>query len=445
MKRKIIQDVIPPKEIRSIRNIPVPQRISKSDHLSKEETPKVDVLNGENASKKNKEPLSSPTIPALEKVDTVSRLRGTFLILGVILILGGSYFLYLFFNIGAVVTITPKEKIISVNNTFVSKKNSKENELGFEAISLFETMEKAVPTTGEKRVEKKARGEIVIYNDYNSQSQRLIKNTRFLTPEGLVFRLESSIVVPGQTKKDGKTTAGSVGVTIAADEAGEKYNVDLKDFTIPGFKGDPRYEKFYARSKTPMTGGFNGVIKTASQTDIEIARKELNITLREKIKKAISEKVPAGFILYNKALFISFETLSNSEDSNVSMKASASAIIFSKNDLAKMLARIYSEDYVDEDITSTSLNDLVLKADPKESTPWLTGIFPVSFTGTTTLIWTIDTEKLKKDLVGVPKNFVNDIFKNYIGIEKAEVAMTPAWKSVFPENADKISIKLNLK
>ncbi len=448
MKRKIVQDVIPPKEGRSIRNIPIPQRVSKNETSEIESRVNNNVIRqeaviGEDVSTQNrKKNIEVTTIPAVEKKNFSGKLKFVFFILGTAIVFGGGYFIYLFFNIGAVVTVTPKEKEIYVDNSFVSKKTAKEGELNFEVISLVETMEKAVPTTGEKKVDKKARGEIVVYNDYSTQSQRLIKNTRFETPEGLIFKSESSIVVPGQTKKDGKSTPGSVGVVVVADESGEKYNVDLKDFTIPGFKNEPEYEKFYARSKTAMTGGFSGIIKTASPTDIEIARKELTVVLKEKVQKAVSEKVPAGFILFDNAFFTSFETLSNPEDSNVSMKVLANAIIFNKDNLAKILAGLKIDDYRGENITSNVLDKMSLKVDPKEATPWITGVFPVTFTGTTTLTWNIDTGKLRKDLVGVPKNFVNDIFKNYIGIDKAEVALTPTWKSVFPEDEGKIEIKI---
>ena len=70
--------------------------------------------------------------------------------------------------------------------------------------------------TGKEEVSLKASGRIVIYNNYNTAKQRLVRNTRFETPPGFIYRINKSIDVPGQTTEAGRTIPGSIEVTIHA-------------------------------------------------------------------------------------------------------------------------------------------------------------------------------------------------------------------------------------
>ena len=153
-------------------------------------------------------------------------------------------------------TITPKQNKTLVDAQFVAALDAGVGELTYEIMTIEKTDSKKIVAAGREEIEEKASGKIVIFNDFNTSSQRLIKNTRFETPEGLIYRINRSIVVPGQKTEDGEKVPGSIEVTVYADEAGDKFNISLTDFTVPGFKGSPRFEKFYARSKTPMAGGF---------------------------------------------------------------------------------------------------------------------------------------------------------------------------------------------
>ena len=65
-------------------------------------------------------------------------------------------------------------------------------------------MGEIVEATAEKEVSQKASGKIIIYNNYSTVSQRLINNTRFEANSGKIYRINSSIVVPGYKKVDGK-------------------------------------------------------------------------------------------------------------------------------------------------------------------------------------------------------------------------------------------------
>jgi len=233
MPKQILQDVIPPGR-RSIRRIP----LSFSRKVVEKE------IDTEQIFKKRSEKRGSKF--------------GIRLIAGVavLVLLIAAVFVFS----GATVTIEPRQKNIKVDIEAVAKNSG---ELAYETIAVGGVKTVYLQATGESKVEKKASGTIIVYNNYSSAPQRLIKNTRFETPTGLVYRIDKSIIVPGTRVESGKIIPGSVETTVFADLPGPNYNIGLNDFTVPGFKGTPRYEGFYARSKTTMAGGFIGNVPTA--------------------------------------------------------------------------------------------------------------------------------------------------------------------------------------
>jgi len=137
--------------------------------------------------------------------------------------------------------------------------------LGYRTIELDKEVSKTVESDSEEFIQSKASGTITIYNEYSDKTQNLIKNTRFESPQGLIYTIQSNVAVPGYKMVDGKKVAGSIDAKVVASAAGENYNVDSTSFTIPGFKGQEPYELFGAKSKTPISGGFDGVKKIVSK------------------------------------------------------------------------------------------------------------------------------------------------------------------------------------
>src|SRR3989344_4085548 len=101
----------------------------------------------------------------------------------------------------AVVTVEPRYTVITLDETLVAKRlptiATSTSVIGFQTMSLEETETDVVNAIGNEKVSEKARGEIVIYNNYNSEPQQLIASTRFETPAGKIYRLSVPVTVPG--------------------------------------------------------------------------------------------------------------------------------------------------------------------------------------------------------------------------------------------------------
>lgn len=468
MPKNILQDIVPP-EKRSIRNIPIPNKPNRSNQVMSDVKPTRRSEEFFEMPKQAVEPKETQPMSAVAKdsqyeddslphaypyEDTKRKTpfaKSKTLIwgaLGLALVIIGFAITSLFS--GATVTVVPKqEKAQAKSDTsvFTAKKDAEAGELSFQILTIKKTEGQDVPATGTENVQRKASGSIIIYNETSPNEQRLIKNTRFQTEEGLVYRVNESVVVPGNSTVGGKMTPGSVEVTVFADEAGEKFNIGKTDFTIPGFAGDPRFKTMYARSKTEMTGGFVGTVKKISDADAAKAKQELSVKLTEKLKSDAKSQVPADFILFDDGLFYSFETLPQSGDSEssttVNEEGTLNAIIFNKSIFAKNVATNLAPTIANTDVAIIGTDDLTFTIVNKESID-LANINLITFTleGSLTFISEFDEDRLKNELAGKKKNDLASILIDYPSINKASAVIRPFWKNVFPTEAADIKVTI---
>ncbi len=352
----------------------------------------------------------------------------------------------------AKIYITPRNEDIAAAYDIEAKLAPASGELGFQVISIGQIERtKEIPATKEIEVFKKAEGPIVIYNAYNSANQRLIKNTRFESPDGKIYRLIQSVVVPGASVKNGGTVPGSIEAVVSADSPGEEYNIGNADFTIPGFKGDPRYEKFYARSKpgSPITGGFAGKKKTADEKDIEAARNELKNSITEELAKTAMSQKPAEYIMYDDGMFFNFEDGDLSPKENIILKDTVSIsekggveiAILDGGELAKMIAKMGVPDWDGSPIVVPEMDKLDFKIKNKEKID-INQANSINFrlNGNIKVIWKIDMDSLKEKIRGAKKSLFQDVLGQFKNIKKAEAVITPFWTGKFPETPEKIKI-----
>ena len=131
----------------------------------------------------------------------------------------------------AEVVIIPRVAEADFNNDFKAKKYNgstfSETTLGYNIYHVEKLGTKNLDADGDKLVQRKSSGIIIIYNKFSDSTQKLIKNTRFETPDGLIYRIDQSVVIPGRTTVSGKITPGSVEAKVYGDEPGVKYKYFL--------------------------------------------------------------------------------------------------------------------------------------------------------------------------------------------------------------------------
>ncbi|TSD02720.1 MAG: hypothetical protein Athens071416_533 [Parcubacteria group bacterium Athens0714_16] len=358
-------------------------------------------------------------------------------------------FLFFLFSIlfsGAKVLVYPKTATISLDETISAVKNlDDKNTLQYEVMVINKDGSKSIKATGEEYVEENASGTITIFNNFDSKDQRLIKNTRFESSGGLIYRIKNSVVVPGVKKVGDKSVPGSVDAKVYADEPGEKYNVGLSDFTIPGFKGDPRFDKFYGRSKTPIAGGLVGNVKIVPEADKLAAIEQIHSEIKTEILNDARLQIPSDFMLFDDLVNISFESLPNSNVDGdtvlISEKATLSGAIINKKELAKFIAKIKVDGYKDEAIEVLNMSDLKISIIDKTKNISKGEEIGLNIKGNATLVWLYNEEQLKLDFVDKNKTDINTILSKHAGIKNVEAVITPFWKSAFPSKSENIKIE----
>lgn len=345
---------------------------------------------------------------------------------------------------GAKLVVTPKQRTVLVDAEFKAFKNPKVNELGYEIITIEREGTQDVTASGEEFVKEKSSGTIVVYNNYGTANQRLIKNTRFETPEGLIYRINESITVPGKQKENGVTVPGSIEVTVYADEVGEAYNIGLTDFTIPGFEGDPRYDDFYARSKTNMFGGFEGQKKVVSEADETKARDEIKEKLKTQLLKDVFSQKPEGFEIYEDGVFITFASLPDGENGDrvaVKEKAVLYGVLFERTKFAQFVAQNTIAGFEGGEVEILDPNTLTFSVLGKDQTePWINEEFLFKLGGNAHIVWDFESDQLKNDLSGKSKDALQTVLTGYPSIDEAQIVLRPFWRQTFPDNIKDIKI-----
>lgn len=364
-----------------------------------------------------------------------------FVILLALVLIGAVVAVMNFFFHKADVVVSPHKYTAQVDTSF---ETSLDNPiLPHKKVTSEDVKTKSVPATGTKDVENRASGTITVYNAFSTKSERLITNTRFETPDGKIYRVHTPIVVPGYTMKAGAKVPGSLDVTVYAAEAGSEYNIGISDFSLPGLKDSKQAELIYAKSKTPMTGGFVGkqaVVEPSlrAQTVAEL-KGELDRSLREKLQQS----APADYLVFADTISVVYaEGTDTAEENNavISVSGSASAPAFPQSAFAQALA-ITGNVATNVPLFVNNPASLTVKV----TTPDSVGTeapFQVAVSGTAELVAAISKDQLASDLLGKDKNTVQEILSSYPGIADLLVQVYPFWRSQIPEDLKNVKVEI---
>ncbi len=428
---KNIEDIIVSEKKRSIRDIPIPEGRRKKEHHAS-----VVMLSAD------------PSASGTDRTSSTGRWRNR---KGVWMATGAALLVLIFatlsmFN-GATLSYVPKSAALSFDNDIYTAKKDGEGELLYSIVKLSGDMGLDVPAAGEEEVNRKASGVIVVYNSASTEAQRLVENTRFQTPEGLVYRIPNAIVVPGMRTVSGAKRPGAVETVVYADEAGEKYNIGLADFTLPGLQGSARFTTIYARSKTEMSGGFVGMEKMVKSQDKAEAKTQLKTALKDELISEAQAQVPEDFILFPSLSSVTFEDLpqtdSDGKDSaKINMRGNLYGLMFKRSDLSTHLALKKITLSAGESVDVVALDSLSLSFADNAPLDMLS-LSEVKFVvkGETVAVWRIDEVALKTDLIGRHKRDIPTILKNYPNVLSATATIRPFWKNSFPDDGARISIR----
>ena len=365
--------------------------------------------------------------------------RFPFMTLGVVAFVIIVSIIAIFYFSSAKVEVTPNTVSAAVQGPFTA--NQSTGSLPFKIITAQKIATQSVASSGTKTVNSFASGIITIYN-MQTQTQRLIANTRFATAAGLVFRIHSAVTVPGgSTSKPGSITA-----KVFADQAGSSYNVAPTSFTIPGFAGMPQASQVYARSSTAMTGGASGsvpIVDAAIETKTENA---LIAALGPDLATSIQVQIPSGYLLLPGSATTTYQVLAPAPSSttgqvDVKEQGTITAVVFPNAALAKAIASSITDfGYQGEALTLASTSDVTLKAGNDGIPDTSASLFSFTLSGTASFVYTVDSSRIAAAVAGETRSAAEVALTNYPEVKRAIIVLRPFWRQTFPQDPSSISV-----
>ncbi len=342
------------------------------------------------------------------------------------------------------VTISPRTHVLNFSSESITA--YPESTVGENALSYgVETVEledsEVVPSQGTVYAEEKASGTLTVYNNHQTAPLKLVKNTRFETPSGLIFRTPADIVVPG---KKG-STPGSIEVTVVADQPGEQYNVAAGKFTVPGLKSTPdMYKNVYAESSDAFTGGFvgerPGVPAGALESAIETVRTRLAAKAAESVKQ-----IDASVVTFPSLVQIDYQSMPNTTEAGGSVRIHQKARV----SIPTFPSLTFAYAVSGAAISSGDTSSVVLKpgsnfAATAVGTSTVLGVSPLSFalSGQAMLVWQVDQSEIQSALAGKDKSAFEAIVGGFPAVQEASARIEPFWNSTFPEDPQDIKITI---
>ena len=311
-----------------------------------------------------------------------------------------------------------------VNGTFVKAKE-------------FEVQESAAPPTPVEPT--KTSGRVKIINNY-SKDQPLVVNTRILTADNKLFRIDKSVNVP---------SGGSVEVDATSDKEGFEFEIGSGvRLIIPGLWEGLR-DKIYAETITQFTGegGISGPRRIVTADAIAKAHEELYAAALDQAKETLV--LEAGADPSWESVFLVTESQKQSNAAvgqNIDMflaqvKVTVTAVFFPKEDVAAFIRTRLSEKLPDGyHLSDIDLEKILFRLEEADDSK---GTARLAVTAEAESQLTGNSPAFKKDLiVGLPVDEVIRKWSALDGVEQVDVELHPSWVHRLPSMKDKIIIEI---
>jgi len=289
----------------------------------------------------------------------------------------------------------------------------------------------------------KARGTVILSNAFSEEAQPLVATTRLESPDGKIFRLTEGVTVPGMKNN----TPGTITTSVISDQEGVAYNIGPSIFTIPGFKGSPKFAKFSAQSTKALSGGSDATAndtRVISKEDLEKAEALGEKNARDAFLSEALNDLSRGEKLLE-------ENLEVTSQSNAGLPLSGTVgQSFEYKKTFRVRGFIFSEEAIKEKIMMQGeqmINDIAFR--PTMVTLSY-GEALADFEGkklrlkvyaTVDSESVIDTDKVMTAILGKKSDSINESLAAFPEIKKMEIIFKPQWfSSTVPSSEERVTI-----
>ncbi len=338
----------------------------------------------------------------------------------------------------ATITISPKINTIPIDKSFSFSEDKAP--MAFETVSVDSSIKEQITLTEKIDKKENAKGTVTFYNVYSTASQVLVRHTRLKSKNGLVYKTDEAVTVPGYTILQEKKIPGSITVTVTAEGAGEKYNlIESSSLSIVALSGTAKSESIYATVSKPISGGLDGSYFTTS-TNTAVDTTKNKIVLTEKLNELIKKQIPEDYLYIEglNSVSISDDTLlySTEAQTEIISKGTLTQIVFPVESFKNFMLSQYSELDKEHPLDLSGIKGKIESIEGGDSP-----VYATSFSGFLKQKMIIDEDALRVKLAGTSKNSFSDLMdESKETIEQAELKIKPFWISSIPKTFSRITI-----
>jgi hypothetical protein len=378
-----------------------------------------------------------------------SRLKWLLVFFIIIVVIGAIAYIASTYYAQASFTIIPKTISIPIDGTYVADPSAGSGNLTYELVTLQGAASSTVPAADGPETSAKAQGKVTVYNSWSKDPQRLIAGTRLANDRGLIYRLTSSVVIPGLTKPGATVIPGSVSATIVAGAAGETYNISRadpqSDFKMVAYRGTAKYGAIYARLSSDVNGGFTGTRKVVSDAVMASTTASLQSAMTASLLPQAKNAIPEGYMMFDKGYtaFFSEPAIGGSQSKTaiVTVRGTIYGFLFKKSSLVDAFSEGKAgTTFGNSGYRSSGLEDLQFAiTNVRDFSPGKKIPLVIRASGNLKLSGLVPIDEVRKKLAGLPLGGTADVFKSYAVIESGSGELMPPWAKI-PADLKRIKI-----
>lgn len=366
-----------------------------------------------------------------------------------VLVIG--YFVFMYFGSSASVTLYANGTKTDISSSFTVDPTLKQTDftkgvLAGQVVTVTKSLSGTFTPTGQQDAGTKASGTMTIYNSFSSSPQPLQAGTRFVAPDGNVFRSTSDVTVPGAGVSGGGISPGTNTVTVTADQNGDQYNEAPAKYNIPGLPSNEQ-SSIYGEG-VQMSGGTTKTITVVTQNDVNTAEAAVLAGDKNNATSALSSRVPTGFTALTASQSSTVSAVNpapavgaQGTSATLSLSVTYSELSVSKSDYQKLVDsqetsqvgsgnQIYDDGFTGANVTQSS-------TDP-------TGRAVFAYTTTAYSGAKLDITSIAKQMSGMRFSSASDFATGLPGISQANITNWPSWSTNLPSRPGSIHIHIQV-
>lgn len=309
-----------------------------------------------------------------------------------------------------------------------------DGEVHGDVVDASDSLTQTFPTESTAKSDANAVGKVKISSTL-PRSQKLIATTRLLSKDNVLYRINSTVIVPAR---------GTVEVDAHADAPGLAGEVSSTTFTIPGLS--PNLQHFFSATVSqPITGGVKEQ-KQVTDADIDQATE----VLKDKLTQTISDKMKAAEGTAFAGQFFSADVVrrstdvpsgTNADQFTLTVKLHVSGVFYDpamfQNIVQSKVQELIPTGQKIVSIDGSATRLALEKADPS------VGLANVRVHVKVTSAVDTSLPALERDkLAGITVDAAKTYLEHIDGVSSASIKVFPFWSSHLPSVVDHISVEV---